>query len=228
MFKSLITYRDPDSITSEIYRTLKTKLQFVNIDNDIRTLLVTSASKAEGKSTTTANLAITVAQSGRKVLIIDSDIRKPYIHKLFSLPNKTGLTTVLTNQCDLMDAIQETEVDNLHILCGGKIETNSHQLIGSKKMSKLIDLVENNFDMVIIDGPPILLVTDSQLLANQVDGVLLVTCYGKTEKKALVKAKKTLDSVNANTLGVVITKVPKPPKIEENYSYYYSEEDDDE
>ncbi|ADL50329.1 CpsD/CapB family tyrosine-protein kinase [Clostridium cellulovorans] len=221
MLKSLVTHLDPKSVISETYRTLRTNIQYANIDGDLRSIIITSSSPSEGKSTTVANLAIATAQTGKKILIIDADLRKPSVHKKFGISNQLGLTNVLTEQCEIFSAIQKSEVRNLYILASGPIPPNPSELLGSKKMQNLLDLLKSKFDMVIIDTPPVLAVTDSQILSTEVDGVILVAVYGKTDKKALIKAKERLDKVDANLLGSILTRVPANSKNGSSYYYYY-------
>lgn len=226
MLKSLVTHLDPKSIISETYRTLRTNIQYSNIDGDLRSIIITSSSPSEGKSTTVANLSIAIAQTGKNILIIDADLRKPSIHKKFQISNQVGLTNVLTEQCEIFSAIQKSEVKNLYILASGPIPPNPSELLGSKKMLTLLELLKTKFDMVIIDTPPLLAVTDSQILSTQVDGVILVAVYGKTNKKALAKAKEQLDKVDATLLGSILTRVPENPRSGGSYYYYYYGEKD--
>ena len=215
--RSLITIQDPKSPISEQYRTVRTNIQFSFVDQVMRSLMITSAGPAEGKSTTTANLAITFAQQGKRVLLIDADLRKPTVHYTFRLKNITGLTNVLTQSINLLDAYQETEVENLFVLTSGPIPPNPAELLGSKAMQTFLKEAQEQFDLIIFDTPPVLAVTDAQILANQCDGTVLVVSSGKTEIEAAVKAKELLVSANAKLLGVVLNR----KKMQQGQYYYY-------
>jgi protein-tyrosine kinase len=216
--RSLITIEDPKSPISEQYRTIRTNVQFSFVDKTMRSLMVTSAGPGEGKSTTTANLAIVFAQQGKKVLLIDADLRKPTVHYTFRLNNYTGLTNVLTNSAPLLPSCQETSVENLYVLTSGPIPPNPAELLSSKAMEQCMQQLYNEFDLLIFDTPPVLAVTDSQILANQCDGTILVIESGGTEIEAAVKAKELLEAANAKLLGVVLN---KRKHREGGYYYYY-------
>jgi protein-tyrosine kinase len=218
MERSLITLDDPKSPISEQYRTIRTNIQFSFIDETMRSLMVTSAGPGEGKSTTAANLAVTFAQQGKKVLLIDADLRKPTVHYTFRLNNYIGLTNVLTNSTQLLSACQETQVENLFVLTSGPIPPNPAELLGSKAMEICLQEIYKNFDLVIFDTPPVLAVTDAQILSNKCDGTVLVVASGKTEIEAAVKAKELLLAANAKVLGVVLN---QKKQKEGQYYYYY-------
>ncbi|WP_044749187.1 CpsD/CapB family tyrosine-protein kinase [Bacillus alveayuensis] len=216
--RSLITAQDPKSPISEQYRTIRTNVQFSFVDKTMRSLMITSAGPSEGKSTTTANLAVTFAQQGKKVLLIDADMRKPTVHYTFRLNNIIGLTNVLTQSAVLLSAYQETEIDNLFVLTSGPIPPNPAELLASKAMETLLEEAYKHFDLVIFDTPPVLAVTDAQILANKCDGTVLVVSSGKTEIEAAVKAKELLLSANAKLLGVVLN---RKKQQQGQYYYYY-------
>ncbi|RAK19843.1 capsular exopolysaccharide synthesis family protein [Anoxybacillus vitaminiphilus] len=216
--RSLITVQNPRSPISEQYRTIRTNIQFSFVDKTMRSLMVTSAGPSEGKSTTVANLAVTFAQQGKKVLLIDADMRKPTMHYTFHLNNIIGLTNVLTQSAALLSAYQATEVDNLFVLTSGPIPPNPAELLASKAMETFLEEVYKRFDLVIFDTPPVLAVTDAQILANKCDGTVLVVSSGKTEIEAAVKAKELLLSANAKLLGVVLN---KKKQQQGQYYYYY-------
>lgn len=214
--RSLITETSPKSPISEQYRTLRTNIEFASIDKQISTLMVTSASPGEGKSTTTANLAVVFAQQGKKVLLIDADMRKPTVHYTFRLENTLGITNVLTGQTPLKKAVQASETKDLYVLTCGPIPPNPAELLGSRAMDELIQTALKEFDMVIFDTPPVLAVTDAQVMANKCDGVILVVNSGKTERDAAVKAKEQLANAKGKLLGVVLNN-----KKEQKGQYYY-------
>lgn len=218
--RSLISMTTPKSPIAEQYRTIRTNIQFSSVDQDLQTIIVTSAGPGEGKSTTTANLAVVFAQQGKRVLLIDADLRKPTVHYTFRLENHIGLSNVLTRQSTLEEAMQVTSQDKLWVLSSGPIPPNPSELLGSKGMISLIELAKNEFDVIIFDSPPVLAVTDSQILANYTDGVVLVVSSGKTETDAAKRAKDLLVSAKAKILGVVLN---NKKQLESNYYYYYGE-----
>ncbi|MCX7714894.1 MAG: polysaccharide biosynthesis tyrosine autokinase [Clostridia bacterium] len=205
----IVTYHKPTSLTSESYKTLRTNLQFSLIDKKMCAISITSCMPGEGKSTVISNLAVTLAQSGKKVILVDCDLRKPSIHKKFELPNNSGLTNILLGEKELSSLIQKTPVDNLYILTSGTIPPNPSEILSSQKYLDLINSLKMQYDFVFIDAPPVLVVTDAQIIAGNIDGVLLVAQYGAAEKAALLKAKESLDIVDAKCLGVVINQIPK-------------------
>jgi capsular exopolysaccharide synthesis family protein len=184
--------------------------------------MITSPNPGEGKSTTIANLAIVFAQLGKKVLLVDADLRKPTIHYIFNINNTTGLTNVLMKQATLGDVLQQTPVINLFILPSGTIPPYPAELLGSTAMSQLIDRVNVDFDIVLFDTPPILAVTDAQIMANKCDGSILVVKSGSTEKEGAIRAKDILNTASSKLLGVVLNN--KKMK-DSNYqtTYYYGQ-----
>ncbi|WP_121610644.1 CpsD/CapB family tyrosine-protein kinase [Mesobacillus foraminis] len=214
--RKLITSFDPKSPISEQYRTIRTNIQFSSIDEEIKTILVTSSGPMEGKSTTAANLAVVFAQADNRVLFVDADLRKPTAHYTFNLTNTFGLTTVLAKQISLDKAINEMDVPNLYVLTSGPIPPNPAELMGSVGMERFIKEVKDSFDVIIFDTPPVLAVTDAQVLANKCDGTILVTYSGRTEVEAAGKAKELLLGSNAKLLGAVLN-----GKKLHNTDYYY-------
>ncbi|WP_454844308.1 CpsD/CapB family tyrosine-protein kinase [Priestia megaterium] len=216
--RRLLAHNSPKDPVAEQYRTIRTNIQFSNVDQDIKTIVVTSSGAEEGKSTTTSNLATVYAQQGLKVLLIDADLRKPTGHYTFQLENHIGLTNVLTRQSTLAQAVQESEIPHLSVLTSGPIPPNPSELLASAQMAELLKEMKEQFDMIIFDTPPILAVADAQILANQVDGTILVVSSGKTEKDAALKSKELLSNAQGKLLGVVLNN----RKVEEgNYYYYY-------
>jgi capsular exopolysaccharide synthesis family protein len=220
LMRSLIAMTNPKSPISEQYRTIRTNIEFSQIDREIRTLMVTSTGPGEGKSTTVANLATVFAQQGKQVLLIDADLRKPTVHYTFRLQNTTGLTNVLTRQLTLKEAVFKSKIPNLYLLPSGPIPPNPAELLGSKMMKDLLDELKEEYDVVLFDTPPVLAVTDAQILANRCDGTILVVSSGKTENENALKGKELLEKANANVIGVVLNN----KKLEKgNYYYYYGE-----
>ncbi|HEY9577422.1 MAG TPA: CpsD/CapB family tyrosine-protein kinase [Pseudobacillus sp.] len=215
--RKLITETDPKSPISEQYRTIRTNILFSSVDEEIHSLLVTSAGPGEGKSTTAANLAIVFAQQGKKVLLVDADMRKPTMHYTFNFTNTIGLTNVLAKQKSISAAIKETNIEGLAILLSGPVPPNPAELLGSRMMEEFLKEAYHLYDMIIFDTPPVLAVTDAQVLANQCDGTVLVINSGKTEVDGAVKAKELLQAAKAKPLGVVLNN----RKLKETSYYYY-------
>jgi capsular exopolysaccharide synthesis family protein len=215
----IITHENPKSPISEAYRTLRTNIDFSAVDEQLRTLMVTSSGPGEGKSTTVANLAAVYAQTQRKVIILDSDLRKPTMHHTMQVSNRKGLTTFLSGQDTLEDVITKTRIPGVDIITSGPIPPNPSEILASKKLVSFIDTLKEQYDMIIFDTPPALAVTDAQIMATKVDGVILVVDQGKVKKEAAAKMKASLDHVNAHILGVVLNNVDR--KTGDNYYYYY-------
>ncbi|MFA9396916.1 MAG: CpsD/CapB family tyrosine-protein kinase [Clostridiaceae bacterium] len=225
--KGLIVELEPKSPVSESYRTLRTNIEFSSIDKETKRVLVTSSGPQEGKSTLSANLALTMANSGKRTLYIDCDLRKPTVHKKFKITNRIGLSNLLVDGLKLEETVM-CYAPSLDILTAGTIPANPSEIISSKKMKAFLDLAQTKYERIIIDSPPLNAVTDAQILATLVDGVVLVVAAGQTEVEGAKKAKSLLDKVNANILGVVLNKSEKGrgKKYNSNgYYYYYGDED---
>ena len=221
-----ITASQPRTPVSEAFRSLRTNIQYVSVDKPLNTILVTSPSPEDGKSTIVANLGVILSQGGKKVTILDADMRRPKVHKIFNLPNRIGTSDLFVNpQGHLDGTLQPTEVGNLTAITSGHLPPNPAELLGSEKMGKVLDLVHAQVDTVIIDSPPILAVTDSTVLAPRVDGVLLVVKPGSTKLAAFRQAVDQLKRVGTNILGVVLNGVQlKGSRYRYGYykGYYYS------
>jgi capsular exopolysaccharide synthesis family protein len=204
---NLIAHNNSKSPITEKYRLIRNNLQFSSIDKDIKSIVVTSPEPSDGKSTTSANLAIVLAQQEKRVLLVDADLRKPSVHYMFNVSNSEGLTSVLTKKISLNHAIEITNIPNLAILTSGQIPPNPYQLLDSEAMKSLIKVLSTEFDYVIYDTPPILAVTDAQIVANKCDGVVMVVASGKTRKEVALKSKAILENSNAPLLGVVVNGV---------------------
>jgi non-specific protein-tyrosine kinase len=216
--EALITVRHPRSPISEAFRSLRTNLQFAGVDTPVRTLLVTSPSPSDGKTTIVANLASVIAQSGRNVVIVDADLRRPRIHKLFQLSNRVGLTDQFIRTQDRFDgSLKSTEVANLHAITSGNLPPNPSELLSSGRMTEILRLLSEQFNTVIVDSPPTLLVTDAMVLAPRVDGVLLVVKPSVTKWASLKQAIEQLQHVKANLLGVVVNDI----NVGRSRNYYY-------
>jgi capsular exopolysaccharide synthesis family protein len=204
----LITVSDPRSPISEAYRTLRTNLDFASLDQALKTLVVTSAGVGEGKSTTLANLAVVSAQAGRKVILVDADLRRPTLHQIFGLDNERGLTTVVMDDSALASPpLQNTGVEGLGVLTSGPLPPNPADLMGSQRMDQVIAALAEQADQVLFDTPPVVAVTDAAVLATKVDGVLLVVSAGKTRRDYARTAVQRLEQINARLVGTVLTNV---------------------
>ncbi|MBI4319068.1 MAG: CpsD/CapB family tyrosine-protein kinase [Chloroflexi bacterium] len=205
--QALVTFTDSRSPVSEAYRTLRTNIQYSSLDRTLATVLGTSTAPDEGKSTVMANLAVTFAQTGNRVVLVDCDLRRPRLHEIFGIENAAGLTTAIIDEAQTGLPVQDTFVPNLRLLPSGPPAPNPSELLGSRRMDKLIEALKAEADYVLFDCPPILAVTDAAVLARKVDGVLLVFSTGKTKRDHAAKAKVLLEKVNANILGVVLNNV---------------------
>lgn len=218
----MITAEEPRAPVSEAFRSLRTNIQFASVASPIHTLVVTSPSPSEGKTLVAGNLACVVAQGGHKVVVVDSDMRRPRVHQLFQLKNRLGLADqFLRPQNDLKDTLQPTGVKNLYALTSGSLPPNPSELLGSQRMIDIIHSLENQFDLVILDAPPSLVVTDANVLANRVDGVLLVIKPSISKRAEITQALEQLIQVKANIIGIVINGVNVKSSRYKPYHRYY-------
>lgn len=222
----LITVAKPRMPVSEAFRSLRTNLQFSGIDSPLKKVLVTSASPAEGKSSIVANLATVIAQSEKDVVVVDGDMRRPTLHKVFKLSNRIGLSDYFIRTPDKMTGVvKKTKVNGLNIITSGSLPPNPSELLGSSKMHDVLSLLEKHFDMVLLDSPPLLAVTDALILAKSVDGVLLVVDPKKTKRGAIRQAIEQLQRLDARLLGVVLNNIKvKRSSYYYNRDYYYSKQ----
>jgi capsular exopolysaccharide synthesis family protein len=204
---------------AEAYKTLRTNIQFSSLDQELKVILITSVAVADGKSTTSSNLAITMAQSEKRVILIDCDLRKPSIHRAFGVLNAKGLTNVLVEGIDYRTICNTVGVPNLEVLTSGPKPPNPSELLGTAKMESFINKVSQDYDMIILDAPPTLPVTDAAVLSRLADGVIMVISYGTTPHEMAVRAKDSLEKVGARIIGSVINRVPTKG-FGAYYSYY--------
>lgn len=223
MKKPLLTQALAQSPRAESFRQLRTNLQFANIAGQAKTVLMTSSLPGEGKSTTATNLALALAQAGQTVCLIDADLRRPMVSEYLGLERNAGLTTALVGQADVMDLLQPWGTDKLYVLASGQIPPNPSELLGSAQMNRLIHRLEESFDAIVIDAPPLLPVTDATVLAQHVGGVVLVVGAQKVKKHDIEKALSTLDLVKATILGAVLNRLPIKGADAYSYAYYSSE-----
>jgi capsular exopolysaccharide synthesis family protein len=215
--RKLVATLDPKSPISEQYRTIRTNIQYSSVDEELKTIMVTSSGPNEGKSTTAANLAVVFSQLGKKVLLVDADLRKPTAHRTFGVNNLFGFTTVLTKQATLTSSVLDTEEKDLYLLTSGPVPPNPAELLSSKSMEQFIEEAKEQFDYVIFDTPPLLAVADPQILANKVDGSILVVYSGKTEIDQAKKAKDLLSNAQSKLVGAVLNH----KEVKDNEYYYY-------
>lgn len=223
--KPLLTQAAPQSPRAESFRQLRTNLQFANVAGKAKTVLVTSALPGEGKSTTAVNLAISMAEAGQTVCLVDADLRRPMVSEYLGLDRNAGLTTALVGAIDFNHLLQPWGEDSLTVLTSGQIPPNPSELLGSDAMKTLLARLEQTFDAVIIDAPPLLPVTDAAVLSQNVGGVVVVVGTQKVKQHDLDKALKALALVSASVLGVVLNRLPAKGPDAYAYSYYASQDD---
>ena len=216
----LIVHTSPKSTRAEAFRQLRTNIQFIEAAEDRKSIVVTSSIPAEGKSSTIANLAIAMADTGAKVLLIDCDLRKPKMHKYFSIEGAVGLTNLLVGQVEQADVVQRWGRKHLDLLPAGQIPPNPSELLGSEAMKKFLGKAEEEYDVVLIDSAPLLPVTDAAILSKLAGGIVLVVAVGKTTKPQLSAALGHVESVGGRVLGFIMNKIPT--KGVDAYRYRYS------
>ncbi|MFF2843312.1 polysaccharide biosynthesis tyrosine autokinase [Paenarthrobacter sp. NPDC057981] len=216
----LLTEAHHQTPRAESFRTLRTNLRFANVSVRADSFIVTSALPGEGKSTTATNLAISLAQAGQRVCLVDADLRRPMVDQYLGLERSVGLTTALVGVADLEDLLQPWGNEQLSVLTSGSIPPNPSELLGSTEMQRLIQRLEAQFDTVVIDAPPLLPVTDAAVLSQHVGGVVVVVSAQKTRQPSLEKALQALSLVKANVLGVVLNRLPTKGPDAYAYGYY--------
>ena len=218
--EDLITYRYPQSIVSESFRSIRTNLSFMSPDKPLKSIMITSSGVGEGKSLFICNLSVSLAQNGEKVLLIDSDTRRPMVHRFFRLTNHTGLNDLLTGKEEFAEVVESSKVENLDVMTTGSIPPNPLELISSKKMDSVLKEATEKYDKVMVDAPPAAMLADASVLGNKVDGVIIVAESEETKRDILKKAVDNLKKAQANIIGSVLN----------NHSlkrsgYYYSQYD---
>ena len=214
----LITLTDPRSPVAEAYRTLRTNIEFSSLDQPLRSLLVTSPAANADRVTTLANLAVIMAEGGRKVILVDGDLRRPELHTIFGLDNAPGLSELLREGGDLANlSLQDSGVDSLRLLTSGQLPQNPSVLLGADRMQEVITALTAQADLVLISAPPVIAVTDAALLASKVDGTLLVIRARGTQREHVQRAKALLEKVNARLVGAVLSNA----SLDTSVSSYY-------
>ncbi|MHC5247721.1 CpsD/CapB family tyrosine-protein kinase [Enterococcus sp. HY326] len=217
---SLISMVDQSSPITEQYRTIRTNIQFSSsADKRIKTIVITSSGPGEGKSTTSANLAVVFANSGQRTLLVDADMRKPTVHKSFGLTNNRGLSTILSTETQVGDVVNATHVPNLFVVTSGIKPPNPSELLGSVRFDVVMDELSRLYDIIIFDMPPVVTVTDAQIVSSKADGTILVVREDVTRKDAVMKAKELLELTKAHVLGVVYN--GSKDASDKGYYYYY-------
>ena len=214
----IVTFTDPKGGAAEAYRTLRTNVQFLARTGTLRVIGIVSPAAGEGKTTTAANLAVSLAHAGKRVIVVSCDLRKPRLHRCFGIPNDPGLTSVLSGM-NLMDAIQKPKLDNLRVLASGPTPPNPAELIGSDAMERMLETLQMFADFVILDTPPLLAVSDGVSLASRCDGVLMVADARTTARGALAHAREQLEQVGAKLIGGVLNNFD--PSRARYYSHYH-------
>jgi len=217
----LIVSQGPFSPMSEAYRLIRTNIQYMAVDQPAQTMMVTSASPGEGKSLTTANLGVVMAQANLRTIIVDTDLRQPVMHKIFRVPNMEGVTDLLrSSDLDINDYLRETGVENLKIITSGPLPPNSAEMIGSRRMADLINRLKSMADVILFDSSPVLAVTDASVLSHRVDGVILVAHAKRTRRDSAKQAVKRLSQVGANILGCVLNQASSSESSYHHSEYY--------
>lgn len=212
----------PQSNISEAYRTIRTGIEFSNLDKDLKIICITSSKKDEGKTTVLSNLGVSFAKIDKKVLLIDADLRNPSISKMFDTSNTQGLMDILLGKRNIQDCVKKTKQENLYILTGGTIPPNPAEVLSSKKMSEFIESIKDEYDYIFIDSPPVGVVSDASIISSYSDGVIFVVGANEVDSNLAKIAKERLDSVKANIVGVILNKF-KADTNSEYYNYYYNE-----
>lgn len=228
--EELVVATNPKELISEQIRTIRTNLQFTSADEKIKTILITSSIPSEGKSFISSNLATAFAQNNKKVLIVDCDMRKGRVNKIFKISNRIGLSNLLAYKEDdeenLEDYVFKTRIDNLYIIPRGKVPPNPSELLNSQKTAKLISLLSEIFDYIIFDGPPVNGLSDSLIMSDFVDRTIVVTSLNSAPIELLESTKKMLTNVNAKVAGVIVNKVPRRKSSGKSYYYYENTEEE--
>lgn len=225
--RPLIVHADPRNPRAESFRSLRTNLQFIDVDDSSRSFVVSSAGPGEGKSTTTANLAIALAETGARVALVDGDLRLPRVADYMGIEGGVGLTDVLIGRAELVDVLQQWGTGRLFVLPSGRTPPNPSELLGSQAMQRTLAELEGAFDYVLVDAPPLLLVTDAAVVSRFTSGVLMVAASGATKKPQLTAAVEKLNAIGSRLFGVIVTMLPaKGPDSYGYGAYSYSAQEE--
>lgn len=218
MTKNLITIYDPKSPISEQYRTLRTNLEFTSLGTQLQTILITSTSTGEGKSTTASNLAVVYSQLGKRVLLIDCDMRRPTLHQIFRLDTRDGLSNILAKRSSVEATVQATQLDYLFVITASVVPPNPSELLAAPSFLDLLEDAKSQFDIIILDAPPVMQVADSRILAPLVDGSILVVSCETSDRDEVIKAKDQLRLTGTKILGLVLNR--RETRYDKNHYYY--------
>ena len=223
----IISYTNPKSPIAEAYRSIRTNIEFSNIDKHIKIITITSTQPNEGKSTVISNLAAAFASlENKRVLIIDGDLRNPSVHKMFGVSNLNGITDILLGEKDVDKCLEKTKIKGLDILKVGKVPPNPSEMLQSNKMRNFIEVIKEYYDYVFIDAPPVGVVSDASIISQYSDGIILLIGSNETDIDAAKVSKERLESVGANILGVVLNKFESEGSAYGYYGYYYGNEEE--
>lgn len=217
----LVVVEDPGSYPAEAYRVLRTNLHYANPDSPLRRILVTSTAPGEGKSTTLANLAVTLAQAERSVLVVDADLRRPVLHHIFKQRTAPGLTSYLAGDALLEAVIAKTAIPNLSLVPSGPTPPNPAELLASRRMREFLEQVSERYEVVLLDSPPVLAVTDAGALASMMDGVLFVVAAGRVPFSAMRRAKSQIEAAQGRVLGTVVNQFEARASDGYSKAYYH-------
>lgn len=214
--RKIIVNEQPRSPVAEAFRILRTNIQFSKANGELKTIVFTSIGPTEGKSTVLANTAVSMAQTDKKVLVLDCDLRKPTQHNIFGL-EKEGLTNILVEGIPALSLIQQTAISNLHVLTSGPVPPNPSELLGSR-MRQILEILKEHYDLILMDAPPVLAVTDTSLLVSKADGGILVVSSGVNRPELMQEALERLTKARGNIIGIVLNRA----EFQENHAYYYN------
>lgn len=223
--RKIVVATKPQASVSEQFRTIRTNIMYSSVDHPIRSVLFTSETPDAGKSTIAANMAIAYAQAGKKTLLLDADLRRPTTHYTFGVMNQHGLSTAIVSDVELEDLVRHTKHDMLDLITSGPIPPNPSELLSSKRLEQFMNKLSLHYEMIIIDSPPLLSVTDSQILSKQADGVVLVTNVENNNRNQLLDAKDLLNKADANIIGLVLNHRETKTVGKDGYYYYESTSD---
>ena len=218
--RPLVALKDPRNPLVESFRSLRTNLSYLNVEDEAKTFVITSAGPNEGKTTTTINLAVVMADSGARVALVDADLRKPSVAKALGIEGGVGLSDLLAGKVALQDVLQQFGRQQLFVLPSGRIPPNPSELLGSQAMGKVLDMLGELFDYVIVDTPPVLAVTDAAILSKRTGGAIMIAAAAKVRKQELSNALEALETVDGKVLGIVVTMVPTKGPDAYSYSSY--------
>jgi len=223
--RNIIVATKPQSPVSEQFRTIRTNIMYSSVDKPIRSVLFTSAVAGAGKSTIASNVAIAYAQAGKKTLLLDGDLRRPTCHYTFGASNQKGLSTAAVNDVSAEELVVRTEFDMLDLITSGPIPPNPSELLSSRKLSQFTETLKFQYEMIIMDSPPLLSVTDAQILSKSADGVILITDVENNNRNHLLEAKDLLNKADANIIGLVLNNRDAKYRSKDDYYYYQASHD---